>query len=301
MERQWHRLEVLTRSGVVIDCIALGNSMVLNGFDPRIFDQSFYEESGQQVTCFNFGVDGMPPVASSALAQILIAVYHPRLLVFGTDARDFAVKQDSWETTVFTEMPWVQYRVGQFNLQGWLVERSYLHRYRYVIADLLQLSIKREQQPAASRYGFEPQEQTYPIRLPPDPDDPAYQIQYYFNILDDYAVLAENEAALRQILARQNETTTVVVLEMPVADTFFHFYDDPLADYNEFLDTLRTTTAEHNVHLFETTRLHLIPDDGWMDYSHLNDKGAAIFSEWLGREIGRLVKNNRIRITRDTE
>lgn len=294
MERQWHRLEVLTRSGVNIDCIALGNSMVLNGFIPAVFDREFYEGSGERISCFNFGVDGMSPVSTSALAQILMETYHPRLLVFGTDARDFAVAQDSWENTVFTDMSWIQYRLGRFNVPGWLVDHSYLYRYRYVLADMMRLSIQKGQYATSSQYGFESTDDVFPVNLPPNPNDPAYQIQYYYSILDNYSVLPENQIALRQILAQQDETTTIVAVEMPVTDSYFRFFDDPAADYDEFLDVLRTTTTEYHVQLLETTHLDLIPDDGWMDYSHLNNKGAVVFSEWLGQEIGGLVSEQKI-------
>jgi hypothetical protein len=44
----------------------------------------------------------------------------------------------------------------------------------------------------------------------------------------------------------------------------------------------------------ETTRLDLIPDDGWADYSHLNSKGAVIFSKWLGKQLGKAVMDGQI-------
>jgi hypothetical protein len=36
--------------------------------------------------------------------------------------------------------------------------------------------------------------------------------------------------------------------------------------------------------------LNLIPDDGWADLDHLNEKGALVFSEWLGTRVGEAVE-----------
>jgi hypothetical protein len=68
------------------------------------------------LSCFNFGVDALTPVSAAYLAQILVDTYHPKLLIFGTDARDFAIDRQSEETTVIADMAWVQYRLGKFNI-----------------------------------------------------------------------------------------------------------------------------------------------------------------------------------------
>ena len=286
-ERQWYRLEALTKSGIQPDCIALGNSMLLNSFDPQIFGRVFYKQTGRELRCFNFGVDALTPVSANALAQILIETYQPKLLIFGTDARDFAIDRDSEETSVITDTAWIQYRLGHFSLEGWLVDHSYLYRYRRSLADLMHLSINRAQIPVTNQYGFEPYDIIFPVTIPPDPSDDSYQVQYYYGILSSYSVRPENQQAFAQIVARQAPGLTVVVVEMPVPDTYFDFFDYPSHDYNEFIKVLKTTTADHHVLFLETTRLRLIPDDGWMDYSHVNRKGATLFSEWLGQQLGK--------------
>jgi hypothetical protein len=39
----------------------------------------------------------------------------------------------------------------------------------------------------------------------------------------------------------------------------------------------------------------MIPDDGWVDYSHLNVDGADVFSAWLGGQIGEMVIDQSLR------
>jgi hypothetical protein len=298
LARQWHRLEALTNSGVPIDCIVLGNSMVLNGLNPLVFNRSYQQETGEDVHCFNFGVDALTPVPASVLAEILVERYQPRLLVFGTDARDFAVAPDSEETSFFMDLPWLQYQMGNFNLEGWLVEHFYLFRYRHHLRSLMRFDsadwIRNGPEPIENQYGFEPYDIIAAITTPPDRNDDSYHVQYYFGILGNYIFRPENQAALAEILAQDRNGLAVVVVEMPVPDTYFDFFDRPETDYAEFIGGVRAVTARNGVLFIESTRYHLIPDDGWMDYSHVNTRGATLFSEWLGRQIGRAAVEGQI-------
>jgi hypothetical protein len=296
-ERQWHRLETYAKSGNQIECIALGNSMILNGFDPQIFSQNFYQASGWTINCFNFGVDALTPVSAAALAQILVDTYHPQLLIFGTDARDFAISRESEETKVITDTAWVQYRLGSFSVEGWIVDHSYLYRYRRVLANLIHLDLGQigdiERHPA----GFEPLDLVADIITPPNPDDDAYHVQYYYSVLNQYHIQGENREALAQILAHKENGTTVVVVEMPVPDTYFSFFAHPSTDYMAFMKVLSEVTSDHDVILIEMTREDLIPDDSWADYSHVNNKGAGIFSERLGQQLGHAYANGQIQVS----
>jgi hypothetical protein len=293
IERQWYRLEDLTRNGIEIDCIALGNSMVVNSFDPILFNQSFQSETGIDLNCFNFGVDALTPVSAAYLAQILIDTHHPKLLIFGTDARDFAIDRQSEETTVIADMAWVKYRLGKFSLAGWLVDHSYLYRYRYSLVEFMQLQ-KRWEEPVTNLYGSEPSDIIATVSAPPDRGDDSYHIQYYYRVLENYSVKPENRAALNQILDLKSSGTAIALIEMPVPDTYFYFFDNPAKDYQAFLDTLATASSDNDVFFLETTRHHLIPDDGWVDYTHVNRQGAHIFSEWLGKQLGNAVIQGQI-------
>jgi hypothetical protein len=285
-ERQWHRLETLKKSGIQVNCIALGNSLILNAFDPQIFSHNFQKESGKAISCYNFGVDALTPVSAAALAEILTKTYQPELLIFGTDARDFAIKRDSEETSVIADMSWVQYRLGHFTLEGWLLDHFYFYRYRRKLVDLMHLN--RENTYYMNYLnGFEPVDITTPVKIPPDPNKDSYHIQYYYRILNNYNVEWENREALMQILEQKNYGTAIVVVEMPVPDTYFHFFNDPVTDYKAFRDTITSVTSNSHVLLIETTQHNIIPDDGWADYSHTNRKGASLFSEWLGQELGK--------------
>lgn len=293
LEKQWYRLETLSASGVPINCLALGNSMILSGFDPKIFAQKYNAISGEELVCFNFGVDALTPVSASILAEILIDTYHPKYLIFGTDARDLSIPPGSEETAVITEMAWIQYRLGRFNPEGWLVDHSYLYRYRRNPLYIFHNAIGKQDISDAQKYGFEPLEGVTDVIILPDPSDDAYHIQYYFKLLSNYTIWPENLAALTNIIELRSTGTEIVVVTMPVPETYLSFFDHP-TDYQSFIDVLQDITSQQNVLLLISKNLSTIPDDGWRDYSHLNRKGASAFSEWLGNECGNAVINSHI-------
>jgi hypothetical protein len=296
-EWQWYQLQQVAQADGSVECIALGNSMVLGGFDPLAFGRAYEEETGKTLRCFNFGVDAIPTMTAGALAQILMAEYHPRLLIYGMDARDLAVTRTDQDTTVILDMPWIRYRLGHFNLEGWLLEHSAYYRYRPLLRNLLHFqsrdTLRSYQEPELSvgRLGFDPNDTVADyVTQPPDPEATEYQIQYYYRLLSDYQIQPENRAGLEAVLALQQRPGQLLVVEMPVPDTYFYFFGDARADYATFTNFVNEATAGYGVPFWQTTPLGLIPDVGWMDYSHLNRKGASIFSTWLGHQVGQATR-----------
>ena len=88
--------------------------------------------------------------------------------------------------------------------------------------------------------------------------------------------------------------TQVIIVEMPVSDGLYYFFDNGKTDYNRFVVNVRELANRYEVPFWQTEPLDSIPDDGWSDYSHLNVTGAEIFSTWLGQQVGKLdIPNNR--------
>jgi hypothetical protein len=83
--------------------------------------------------------------------------------------------------------------------------------------------------------------------------------------------------------------TQVIVTEMPVADGLFYFFGNGQDDHQRFLAQVDQLAKAHEVPFWQTDALDMIPDDGWFDYSHVNTAGAAIFSNWLGQQVGEAV------------
>jgi hypothetical protein len=292
-----HKLALLEaeikRNGSV-DCIMVGSSMVDVGFDPDSFRSGFQEVGGRDIHCFNFGIDASSVASVSAIVRILIDDYHPNLLIFGTDPRDYVLPDDDPDVATILDTPWVRYRLGIFSLDGWLIDQSYFYRYRQHLSRLSRLNFSDTLWSETKlnfeilNNGFTPISKVNThVNAPPDPQDDSYEVTYYTRILSSYHMLAENLASLEEIMDHNKSDTQIVVVEMPVSDGYYYFFGNGENDYKRFVDQVSKLSKLNQVPFWRTEPLNMIPDDGWSDYSHLNTKGAEIFSIWLGQQVGK--------------
>jgi hypothetical protein len=302
--RKLARLEAVIKDDGPIDCLIIGSSMVDGGFDPRAFHNGYKQASGQAVRCFNFGIDASTAASAAAIAQILIEDYQPRLLIYGTDARDYAVSPAENDPAVILESNWIRYRLGHFSLDGWLIEHSYLYRYRTLLFRLTRFYLEDTLR-SQSRLNFEIMADgftplttvsTY-INDPPDPQDDSFEVTYNYRIFSSYEMLPENLDALAKIMDHNEQGTQVIITEMPVADGLFYFFGNGKEGYQQFVAQVDQLAKAHQVPFWQTDSLELIPENGWADYSHLNTTGAAIFSQWLGQQIGEAVSEGSVVIS----
>jgi hypothetical protein len=82
---------------------------------------------------------------------------------------------------------------------------------------------------------------------------------------------------------------------MPVPDTYYYFFGNGKDDYQRFIDQVNHLAEANEVQFWQTSPLQLIPDDGWVDYTHMNTTGARAFSQWLGQRVGERVNQGTIR------
>ena len=302
-----HKLALLdaeVKKNGPIDCIMVGSSMVDMGFDPNVFQKDYQEIAGRDIRCFNFGIDSSSVASSAALVKILIEDYHPRLLIFGTDPRDYAIPGMERGPAVILDTSWVKYRLGSFSLEGWLLDHSYLFRYRQHLSRLMRFNFEGTLWSATQLdlpilpTGYTPLStiSTY-INNPPDPLDTSYEVTYYKNIYSSYHVLDENLEAMEAILDYNGSETQVIIVEMPVSDGLYYFFGSGEADYDRFVARVSELASLHRVPFWRTEPLDSIPDDGWSDYSHLNTTGAEIFSAWLGGQVGEAEANGILEIS----
>jgi hypothetical protein len=299
-ELQLGRLETVVSRDGPIDCIFLGNSMVWLGFDPEAFARTYRRQAGEGIRCFNFGVDGMPTVSAGPLASILARDYQPRLMIYGTSARDYSLSKGTSEATRILELPWLQYRLGQFSIQGWFHDHSRLYQYQESLSHVLRfderyLLLTRYHDSLKDDYGFYRKETVGEfVSMPPDPRSEETQIRGLFGVLSDYEMLPENLSGLEQIVGQNSYGIQVLIVEMPVPPTYLHFFGNGQQDHQRFIDQMERVAESGAVQFWPTTQLWLIPDDGWADYAHLNTKGARVFSEWLGAQLGMAVVQGKL-------
>jgi hypothetical protein len=234
----------------------------------------------------------MPAVSAGALAPILVGDYQPSLLIYGTTAQDYVFSRESEAATVLLEMPWLRYRQGHFSIRGWFYDNSRLYQYWETLGHLLRLEnrwllLTGYYASAEDNYGFYGREAVGAfVSMPPDPESEENRVPYLFKMLSEYEMLPENLSGLEQLMAQNSGDTQVLIIEMPTPPTYMLFFDNGRQDYQRFIDQVESMAESRAVPFWQTTRLQLIPDEGWWDYSHLNTKGAQVFSKWLGEQLG---------------
>jgi hypothetical protein len=100
-------------------------------------------------------------------------------------------------------------------------------------------------------------------------------------------MLRDNLDGLESIMEYNQSGTPVILVEMPVSDGLYYFFGNRKSDYNRFLTRVGELATLYHVPFWQTKSLNFIPDNGWVDYSHLNKTGAKIFSIWLGQQVAR--------------
>jgi hypothetical protein len=293
LSHQLRKLQEVARQNGKVECIFLGNSMVMRGFDPLAFHNAYQNTTGENLWCFNFGVDGLPTMPAGILAEILVEDYQPQILLYGIDPRDLAVPVDAQDTKVILDMDWVRYRQGNLSIMGFLRQHSYfvrelnnLHRMLY-----FEFRIKSHQlsdQALADYYGFfgDPSVGVF-VNESPDHNDPRSPIQYYFSILSDYQMLPKNMDGLEQILQLTQSSVKVLLIELPVPSTYMDFFGNGKRDYDRYLQRVQEKAQLYNVPIQGAPTNNVLHFEHWVDYSHLNVRGARVYSTWLGRELGK--------------
>ena len=288
-EIQVARLEKLVKEGEPIDCIFLGNSMVWLGVNPLVVNETFREQTGQEIHCFNFGVSALPASSAGQIAQMLVGRYHPKFLIYGTFARDYAIPTDAEDAYVVTDTPWLKYQNGEINLGGWLYSHSATFQYAGHVHDLLFLNyledvFPQSNDPPYKAHGLDPK---FDVRIDvlASPDFESTDNRDPVKWLEHYDIRQENLDGLHHIVQQMDKNVQVIVIEMPFYETAFEFFSNGKQDYATYVQRVDEITASASAPFWRLDEQPELTPDNWWDYFHLNLRGADTFSEWIGNQL----------------
>jgi hypothetical protein len=273
----------LNRTGQ-IDCIFVGSSMVHRGIDPAIFTRAYYEQTGDDIVCYNFGVRGSRASGMAPLSDILIERYHPRLLIYGLSLRDLTGEpfQNDQQEAILAS-PWLDYQFGSFNLEGWLIEHSESLRHFLAFHDWL-LSKYEDSAWCLDDWpclGYSPSTTRSGSALIRESAPRSFRFtQVQWNGLEHFLSLRTQ--------------TQLLFVEMPPSYRQLTSIKGGEETYRSFLYDVRDFVAGYDIPMLTTIDLDLIPDSGWSDMYHLHQTGAAAFSAWLGDRVGAAVSAGEI-------
>ena len=278
-------LDALLKREGRIDCIFVGSSMVYRGINPAVFVQSYRQQTGEDIVCYNFGVRVSRASSVGPLSKILVKRYHPRLLVYGFSLRDLTgdTFDEQQQQQVILNTPWVQYQLDSFNVTGWLIDQSTALRHFLAFRDWL---LAAAHDPSA------------------EPVGPSYLGYAPFTIRTGTALLKASRPlkfsftrtqlnGLKYFLSLRTQTQLLLV-EMPASYRLVSTVKGERATFRDFVYQARDLIAGYGVPVLTTIDLNLIPDSGWSDTYHLHEEGANIFSQWLGEQVGTAVKTGEL-------
>ncbi len=271
-----------------VDCLILGNSTALMGVDPAILERSYRHATGHSLRCFNFGVAGMTASGAGAVAPILAERYRPRLLVYVVSTRDVGQSVDG---PLLAEGEWVQYQAGRFSLRGWLSSHSAAFAYYLLYRQWLDA----RRWPAAKSGSGTTAAGYFPLdaRLPLSPALWAHTEKAYARIVAQ-PLSPPELAGFARLVGLSGGDRQVVVVEAPAHPRLRHWTRHASTFYGDAIGTMRRTARGARARFWRAPIKNLIPPDCWVDFVHLDVRGAARFSEWLGARIATAVRDGRL-------
>jgi hypothetical protein len=300
-EIKWQKLEDFARANDGVDVILLGNSMVNTGIDPLILGKQV-SSAGQPLRIFNFGVEGLTGAPVADLATLLVDTYHPATLIYFTEMRDYLAGNGDDVSKNFLADEWLQYRLGQKNLTGWLVDHSYaLQRLlplrnwaRADFPDMWLQNMRRFTNTHPDGYEPEIQKTDFAGELP-DPNDP--EAQKLFSLYGNYTIDPDRLSYLQQIIDLRVKGTTVVVTEFPAYPGFYTYFGGEQV-HTDYLSRIADYAREQGGLFVAPVSPDLIPLAGRADDHHLNEVGAKLYSGLLGEQFNLLCQTQHICLDR---
>jgi len=251
------------------DVLVIGSSMALNNID----SEAMLKQLPEGTRLLNAGAWNMKIGQTRALLECLLRVYHPRSIIFLCGPMDFYLTEfpsdffDAEEVTNFINGSsyWVPVLLRHFDLQ-YYVQRSFsIVQDRSSRNEYLSLMF--------DRWGSIPLKISFPninwrrwnLKVELEKVDPT---QY-----DEMARVAD--------LVR-NGGMNLICIQSPMRRGSVPV--DATAAMDEHWRHIERILGSRGFHLRNHSAIGL-SDEYFADYSHLNDQGAPIFSEIVGREL----------------
>lgn len=295
-EIKWFKLQDYVRRNGGVDVILLGNSMVNTGINPQVLANEYKAITGEKLSIFNFGIEGLTVAPNADFTRLLMDTYHPGTLLFVTEMRDYAANNGLDVEQQLLADEWVSAQQGtQSSARVWLKSNSSFIQHllplrnwnRADFPDTLLMNIRRWMDTTPA--GYEADRNTGEnIDQPPDPNDPKEQEN--FALFKDYSIDPGRLQDLKTILNASSQGTHVFVTEMPLYPTYFVYFGGEPA-HEDYLSTLKNFVEQNGGIFLEPLSWKLIPLEDRVDHHHLNYKGAPLFSKLLAQQLAQVCQS----------
>jgi hypothetical protein len=268
-EIKWKKFNEFYQRYGKVEFVFFGNSMVNTGIDIDAFDVYLHKVTGEYPRSYNFGLDGLNLTATNDVVRLLVNNFPLKVVVIGTELRDFAVADNDSESGIFIRTPWLNYRLGRFSPYGWIVDHSaflqiFLRYRNWAQADFTaQYTLIRHHWLQATETGYKGDENMVDWSVPhpnfADPNEQARREQYH-----SFRFSEEKFTMLRELIQFcQEHDVMVILLEMPVTDEFYQYFPNPEGDRDEYLTRVKEVATEAGALFVDSPALSVITPEGW--------------------------------------
>ena len=269
-----------------VDVLFLGNSTVLAGIDPVVFDEA-RGVTGKDEVSYNAALEGLPAAAVGQFATVYLDRVQPKLMVYGLTPQDLNRNSPTGRdlTQRVAEAPAMfaaTARGPARSLANVLLERSSLFRYRFIIIDYLLRGGDLE--PIPPIY-FDERGATSDSTVLADIDPDARSHLLNNDGVWAYDVRGTQTNALEALSGvLRKRGVDLLLVNMPMADGYYENFTSE-SHYTGYTMALSDLAERNQVTLFDMEALPsktAFEDRHFADLNHLNDAGAEKLSRILG-------------------
>ena len=274
---QFANLNKFMETHAKLDCIFVGTSLVVQDFNPEIVGQAYAHETGETLTCYNFGLPNTRMATVGYLTDYLLKKYQPRYIIVGISIISFKRSTDS--DTALQNGDWFTVVKGNPNWRGRLIEYSQAYRYYLRFKSWLDPEfvanldfIQSLQNEFAASGHWASLKTIWDVTQPVEPNT-AVPLVY---------PLTEEVAGLDHIinLTARHPQTQIILVNMPLSDNYIQVN---LGFHERYTQLVAELIAPTELIYFDMAQVDDLPNELWRDNAHLNANGALWFSYWFGQ------------------
>lgn len=296
------------------DCIILGTSMPFRGINPEKLQEAYIERIGKNILCYNLSTAGIHFRDLLFISMSLAGKVEPNLIIVGTSPFDFTEGREQSLDTRFTENAWLLYHIGDFSIEGWLIDTSYAFRILKLISYFAPQGLRFNDDDGVNhainkwKNQLTPSGFGYTTAIEKNIAKPMNQgeTRKFLEQFGNFTISQTNLSSLEKIIENyyQNQTD-IIIVSMPYDESMVQIKDEEgnphpeqkkLETFISELDQgISNIANKFGIPYLRPQISDQIPDDGWRDRYHLNHIGSPIFSRWLGEYLANAVETGIIK------
>lgn len=266
------------------DFVFAGTSMVFRGIAPLAFD----ELSDRPTFSYNAGVlAGMPPVQRRWILEEVEPRLNPRVVVYGLSSLDFQERRYKYPVNSYESAPATRrgFMAAAQRFGARLLKMVRLRTELREPTTWAKIRRGRQEGPVErTRTRMDPRGHIFKAKKK---RGPAERNRMRDNVLRDYEISRRGTKQVLQIVhTLQERGSDVVLVSMPVPRGFIDVHPRGERDFEAARRHIGRIADRAGVPFVDMS--HSMSEGRFVDFTHLSERGAVLFSRKLRREVSRL-------------